>query len=101
MAGFIEELFFGNIDPQTRGISKDSAAQRSMQRLAESEALLNERLEGEDKQLFLKNTNAWGEVNGASILDSFITGFRLGAAMAVDTFANDDAPFEDYLKGKG
>jgi len=33
-------------------------------------------------------------------LDSFITGFRLGARFAYDTFVSDEAPFEDLLKEK-
>jgi len=33
-------------------------------------------------------------------LDSFITGFKLGARFAYDTFVSDEAPFEDLLKEK-
>ena len=36
---------------------------------------------------------------GESGLNSFLVGFRLGAKMIFDTFCNDDAPFESYLKG--
>ena len=39
-------------------------------------------------------------VNGESTLDSFITGFRLGARFAYDTFVSEEAPFEDLLKEK-
>ena len=35
---------------------------------------------------------------GESTLDSFITGFRLGAQFAFDTFVTTKAPYIDYLK---
>lgn len=98
MAGFIEELFYGNIDPQARGLKATSEAQEAMQTLSDNEALLAERLRGEDRRLLDKYISAWGTVNAESSLDSFIVGFRLGAAMAMDTFASDSAPFESFLK---
>ncbi len=62
------------------------------------EEKMSERLSGEDKTLFLDFCNAYGELMGESGLDSFLTGFRLGAKMIFDTFCSDDAPFESYLK---
>ena len=37
-------------------------------------------------------------VDGESVLDSFITGFRLGAQFTFDTFVTSKAPYTDYLK---
>lgn len=98
MANFIEELFYGNIDPQARGYRKGSHIIKVSDIISELEEKLTERLTGEDKKLFLDFCNAYGELMGTADLDTFIVGFRLGAKMTLDTFCSDDAPFEDFLK---
>lgn len=98
MSGFIEEFYYGNIDPQARSFEKNNAVQRSMQILSDNEEYLTKELEGESLQKFLDLVNAWSLVNGESNLDSFITGFRLGARFTMDTFVATGAPFMDYLK---
>ena len=98
MAGFIEELFYGNIDPQARSATHNAAVQKEMQTLSDYEEEMTNQLTGEDKKKFLAYVNAWGVVNGEGNLDSFIVGFRLGAALMQDTFLSDKAPYTDYLK---
>ncbi|OJU16530.1 MAG: hypothetical protein BGN88_03455 [Clostridiales bacterium 43-6] len=100
MAGFIEEFYYGNIEPQARGINHNKNVQKAMQILSKNEDILTERLSDEEKKLFIEYVDAWGEVNGTSDLDSFIVGFRLGASFAYDVFASSEAPFYDYLKEK-
>ena len=46
----------------------------------------------------IQYVDAWAAVNGESTLDSFITGFRLGAQFTFDTFVTSKAPYTDYLK---
>jgi len=60
---------------------------------------LTEQLAGENKALFLRFCNVYAEFMGESELDTFITGFRLGARFMMDTFLSDDAPFESFLSG--
>lgn len=98
MANILEDLYFGNLDPQARGYRTGSHNFRVSKNIAELEEKLTERLQGKDKKLFLDFCNAYGELMGESGLDSFIVGFRLGAKMIFDTFCSDDAPFESYLK---
>ena len=98
MAGFIEEFFYGNIDPQARSSTQNSAAQKEMQRLSDYEEEMTNQLIGEEKRKFLAYVNAWGVVNGEGNLDSFIIGFRLGAAFMQDTFLSDNAPYTDFLR---
>ena len=66
--------------------------------LSESEALLTDRLTGDEKKWFLTFVNASNNILGQTELDSFIVGFRLGARLILDTFMNDDTPYEDFLK---
>ena len=98
MTGFIEEFFYGNIDPQERSSTQNSAVQKEMLRLSDYEEEMTNQLIGEEKRKFLAYVNAWGVVNGEGNLDSFIIGFRLGAAFMQDTFLSDNAPYTDFLR---
>ena len=98
MGRFIEEFYYGNIDPQARSTEQNKAMQKQMEVLMLNEDYLTEKLSGESKKKFLDFVNAWGVVNGESNLDSFIMGFRLGADFTYDTFVSDEAPFVDLLK---
>ena len=82
----IEELYYGNIDPQDRGYRLNSLRKRRHDSLNDLEEKLTEQLAGENKSLFLRFCNAYAEFMGESELDTFITGFRLGARFMMDTF---------------
>ena len=98
MGKFIEEFYYGNLDPQARSTKENKAVQKQMEILMLNEDFLTENLSGESKKKFLEFSNAWSVVNGESNLDSFIMGFRLGANFTYDTFVNEEAPFKDLLK---
>ena len=98
MGKFIEEFYYGNLDPQARSTKENKAVQKQMEILMLNEDFLTENLSGESKKKFLEFSNAWSVVNGESNLDSFIMGFRLGAQCPYDTFVNEEAPFKDLLK---
>jgi hypothetical protein len=98
MAKFIEELYYGNIDPQVRNTRQNKKYQKQMEILMLNEDFLTDNLTGENKKKFLEYVNAWSVVNGESALDSFITGFRIGANFSYEAFADKSAPFESLLK---
>lgn len=86
MVNFIEELYYGNIEPQNKRRRESRNYSREMKVLSENEDVLLEKLPLEDKKLFLEYVDAWGIVDGESVVDSFVTGFRLGARFTYDTF---------------
>ena len=92
MKNFIEEFFYGNIEPQGRSKKQSPAVQKEMDLLVKNEELLTNALTDENKKLFLDYVNAWGVVNGESTADSFMVGFRLGAAFVYDTFVAGSIP---------
>ena len=51
---FIEELFYGNLDPQSRPRRSTCRVSRAVASLDELEDALTERLQGEDKRLFAR-----------------------------------------------
>ena len=86
MVNFIEELYYGNIEPQNKKRRESRNYSREMGVLSKNEDILLEKLSLEDKKLFLEYVDAWGIVDGESVVDSFVTGFRLGARFTYDTF---------------
>ena len=93
MKNFIEELFYGNIDPQARGYTIDSNIKKVSDKINDIEEQLTNTLNKEEKALFLDF-----ELSAESCLDSFIVGFRLGARLVYDTFVNDTAPYYNFLE---
>ena len=98
MSGFIEQFYYGNIEPQARGISANKTMAKELGVLIDAEEYLTSKLSGEEKKKFLDFVNATSVVNGETALDSFIVGFRLGAAFTLDTFVSNDTPFTNLLK---
>lgn len=98
MTRFIEEFFYGNIEPQARSKEQSSAVKKEMEILSKNEDLLTKALTDENQKLFLEYVNAWGVVSGESTADSFVAGFRLGAHFVYDTFVA--APIPIYGNGK-
>ena len=86
MVNFIEELYYGNIEPQNKKRRESRNYSREMKVLSENEDVLLEKLPLEDKKLFLEYVDAWGIVDGESVVNSFVTGFRLGARFTYDVF---------------
>lgn len=90
MSGFIKEFYYGNIEPQDCSPELAAKLKSKLNSLVEKEKALDTMLKGEEKDLFLKYVNAYNEFIAVSITDSFISGFRLGAKFAYDTFAESN-----------
>ena len=98
MGKFIEEFYYGNLNPQARSMEQNKMVQKEMTVLTKTEELLTNALNDEQKKWFLDFANAWSVVNGESNLDSFMMGFRLGSNFTYDTFVATNTPFQDLLK---
>ena len=53
MSKFIEEFYYGNIDPQARSTKQNKTVQKQMEVLMLNEEFLTEALTGENKKSFL------------------------------------------------
>ena len=89
MSGFIEEFYYGNIEPQECCSELKDELKKKLGILTEKEKELNSKLSGEEKDLFVAYTNTYNDFLTVSIADSFISGFRLGAKFTLDTFVTD------------
>ena len=86
---FIEDFYYGNIEPQMREIKKESDYQKDFSRLCKIEAELRTKLTDDEKKLFLEYVYLWGIISGDIDFDSYKTGFRHGAGFALDAFSTD------------
>ena len=90
MSGFIEEFYYGNIEPQACNSELNKELKKMLSTLTEKEELLKAKLNGEEKDLFSDYVNAYNEFLAFSIADGFISGFRLGARFTYDTFVETE-----------
>lgn len=89
MSGFIEDFYYGNIEPQECCSELKSELKKQLSVLAEKEETLTSKLNDEEKVLFVAYTNTYNYFLTVSIADGFISGFRLGAKFTHDTFVTD------------
>ena len=81
---FIEDFYYGNIEPQMRNIKQNLDFQKDFSRLCEIEAVLKEKLTGGEKKLFLERNYLWGLISSYIDLDSFKARRRYGARFMLD-----------------
>ena len=86
MSNFIEDFYYGNLEPQEVNSELTPKLKKKLSNLAEKEEQLTAKLAGEDKELFQNYVSAYIEFSTTSNADSFISGFRLGARFTYDTF---------------
>lgn len=95
---FLENLFFGNIDPQARAVKPSSRADKLRSYITDHLPKIENALPDAQRDVLNEILDAQGELDTISELDSFIVGFRLGAAFTYDTFVNTDTPFRDLTE---
>ncbi|MBO5359558.1 MAG: hypothetical protein J6B25_01820 [Clostridia bacterium] len=86
MSDFIEDFYFGNIEPQEISTTFSTELKRKLDLLSHTEEELTSKLTDEEKELFIKYISQSSEFLCVSNADSFIAGFRLGARFTYDTF---------------
>lgn len=94
MDNFIEQLYYGNINPQARCCPKGSEALEIERRVSTLEEVVRNHLSDFDNHILDDFCKAQLDLLCISNLDAFMNGFRLGARMAVDTFCTEVAPFK-------
>ncbi len=95
MRRMLEELYYGNINPNEQIFIKDSQYGKAMKIISGNEEKLTGLLEGKGLDLFLDFVNAQSEVNGITAVENFINGFRIGALMMLDILSEQDGCLRD------
>ena len=86
MSSIIEELFYGNLEPQELTTEITPRLKKKLNVLVKKEEELSAMLPEKEKELFANYVSAYNEFSTTSNSDSFISGFRFGARFAYDTF---------------
>ncbi len=86
MSDFIEDFYYGNIEPQEISTTLSTELKRKLDLLSQTEEQLTPKLTDEERELYIKYTSQSSEFLCVSNADSFIAGFRLGARFTYDTF---------------
>ena len=97
MKNIIEELYYGNIDPNMQAIVRNSDYDRAMRVVSENEDLLSRLLDGKERELFLNYANSGSELLGITAVEKFTAGFRLGALIMRDVLGEQDGCLRDIV----
>lgn len=91
----IEELYYGNINPNEKCYDGHTDYAKAMRRFCNSENELNKMLKGKPLHLLNELINASDEVIAITSIENFKIGFRLGVQMICDSLICDDGIFKD------
>ena len=98
MSNVLEDLYYGNIAPYQRAVRPDSKVKKLMQKQSDFESKLSESFTEEQREIFEQYLSVSADLLDANCLDSFVTGFRLGARFTHEIFVETDAPFADLTE---
>ena len=88
MSDFIEEFYYGNIEPQECTTSLTLKIKKSLSEFADKEEQLTSLLADKDRELFTDYVATYIKFSSLCNTDSFTVGFRLGARFTYDTFVD-------------
>ena len=86
MSNIIEELFYGNLEPQELTTEITPRLKRKLNELVKKEEELTALLPEKERELFTNYVSTYNAFSSISISDGFISGFRFGARFTYDTF---------------
>jgi hypothetical protein len=88
MPNFIEEFYYGNIEPQEITTELKPELRKRLKALSQTESVLSAKLTDAEGELFDTYLKQSGEFLCVSNTDSFIAGFKLGAKFTYNTFVD-------------
>lgn len=86
MLGFIEEFYYGNIEPQETNKEFKAVLKKKLDSLTETEKELSEKIPNKEQELLARYIEKNLDFLTTSVADSFVRGFRVGAKFTLDTF---------------
>ena len=89
MSDFIEEFYYGNIEPQECTTNLTAKVKKSLSELADKEEQLTSLLADKNRELFTNYVATYIKFSSLCNADSFTVGFRLGARFTYDTFIDN------------
>lgn len=97
MMNILEELYYGNVNPDTEYFDKQSQLGHAMKVLTSKEEELLSMLNNSEKEVFKKFQNAQATVTTLTEIRKFMSGFKLGAQIMLEAMKpfDEDTQLED------
>ena len=86
----LEDFYYGNITPSEQRMTPNSELKRAVDRVANCEKQLMERLEETEQEVLAKLIQSQHEINSITATENFILGFRLGARIIAECMDEND-----------
>ena len=97
MRKILEELWRGNLDSQSRSFNRGTPYEEALEMICQYEIELRAMLNDNEKEAFEKYCIYKDELDQYAEEDIFITGFRYGARMIIESLHNNDGYFIDAI----
>lgn len=88
MRSILEELFYGNICPNTDCRSQDKETKQLMGYIADHHDKLLSTLNDQQKEILEKFDDCYNELTDINERDIFVYAFKLGARIALEMLSN-------------
>jgi len=95
MRRILEELWYGNINPQDKQFNRGTKFDEALRLLSRNEEKLIAMLDEKEKDIFEKFKDNQDEIAKYNSADAFVAGFRLGARLVIESFSEDDGFFTE------
>ena len=93
MRKILEELWRGNITPQSKTFHRGTAYDEAVKMLCKNEEDLKAALSEKEWETFEKFCDCQNEITHYTQEDIFVTAFRLGARIVMESFGENDGIF--------
>ena len=90
MKSILEELWYGNICPETDSRTTTPEMKQLMEYMARHHDSLMETMTDEQKVIFERFDDCWGEYVGLSEKVVFVYAFKLGMQLAIEVIISDE-----------
>ena len=90
MKSILEELFYGNICPNTDCRSNDEQTKELMVYIANHHNALKGELTDKQKEILEKFDDCWNELTDINEREIFVYAFKLGARIAIEVLSGKD-----------
>ena len=86
MSNIIEDLFYGNLEPQELNRENELRLKEKLGKLCQQEEDIRNSVAGELSELFEAYVKSYGDFSAACSADSFVSGFKMGSRLTYEAF---------------
>ena len=90
MRNTLEDLYYGNINPNEQQMVSGSELKKAVDRVARYESQLTELLDENGQTILTKLIRSQHEIDSITALENFILGFRLGVRIMAECMDEND-----------